>query len=135
MAEGHERAEGDFCMICFLPIEHPVGQHSKMKVCCRKRVRNGCIIWRHASGVLTISAPSAGHFCLTTMLLILRWFRDVSTRETRKQLKLLLTSFSMVVLDWQRMHLGRWNCGRRLQSWDQSRRTTNLAIATTSVLV
>ena len=44
MAMGHERAECDFCSICFLLVEHPTGQHSLMKVCCMKRVCTGCIL-------------------------------------------------------------------------------------------
>ena len=51
MAEGHERAEGDFCTICFLPIEHPVRQHSKVKVCCMKTVCNGCILAARQQGI------------------------------------------------------------------------------------
>ena len=51
MAEGHERVEGDFCPICLLPIEHPVGQHSKMKVCCMKRVCNGCVLAARQRGI------------------------------------------------------------------------------------
>ena len=30
MASGHERPEGDWCSICFLLIELPVGRHSSM---------------------------------------------------------------------------------------------------------
>ena len=42
LTEGHEIAEGEFCTICFLPVEHPVGQYSIMNVCCMKRVCKGC---------------------------------------------------------------------------------------------
>ena len=42
LAEGHGRAEGDNCTICFLPIEFPVGQHSQMNGCCMKKICNGC---------------------------------------------------------------------------------------------
>ena len=42
MASGLERPEGDACSICFLLIELPVGQHSKVNVCCTKPVCNGC---------------------------------------------------------------------------------------------
>ncbi|EJK51651.1 hypothetical protein THAOC_29158, partial [Thalassiosira oceanica] len=42
MASGHERPEGDRCPICFDLIEIPVGKHSKLNVCCMKRVCNGC---------------------------------------------------------------------------------------------
>ena len=51
MAEGHERAEGDFCTICFLPIEIPAQQHSMIKVCCMKRVCNGCILAARQRGI------------------------------------------------------------------------------------
>ena len=51
MAEGHERAEGDFCTICFLLVEHPTGQHSMMKVCCMKRVCKGCILAARQRGI------------------------------------------------------------------------------------
>ena len=42
LIEGHGRAEGDTCTICFLPIEIPVDQHSQMNVCCMKKICNGC---------------------------------------------------------------------------------------------
>jgi len=51
MAEGHERAEGDFCSICFLPIEIPIGHHSLMKVCCVKTVCKGCIFAARQRGI------------------------------------------------------------------------------------
>ena len=51
MTEGHERAEGDFCPICFLPIEHPTGQHSMMKVCCMKRACTGCVLAARQRGI------------------------------------------------------------------------------------
>ena len=51
LAEGHERAEGDACTICFLLVEHPVGQHSMMKVCCMKRVCSGCILAARQRGI------------------------------------------------------------------------------------
>ena len=63
MAEGHERAEGDFCPICLLPIEHPVGQHSKMKVCCMKRVCNGCVLAARQRGIINNNCP----FCRTPL--------------------------------------------------------------------
>ena len=44
LAEGHERAEGETCKICLLPIELPVGRHSMFKGCCMKRVCNGCVL-------------------------------------------------------------------------------------------
>ncbi|EJK45196.1 hypothetical protein THAOC_36201 [Thalassiosira oceanica] len=42
MASGHERPEDDRCPICFDLIELPMGQHSKINVCCMKRVCHGC---------------------------------------------------------------------------------------------
>ena len=51
MAEGHERAEGDFCTICFLPIEIPVEPHSMVKPCCMKRVCTGCILAARQRGI------------------------------------------------------------------------------------
>ena len=51
MASGHERMEGDWCPICFLLIELPVGKRSKMNVCCMKRVCNGCILAARQRGI------------------------------------------------------------------------------------
>ena len=51
MASGHERPEGDRCPICFDLIEFPVGKHSKMNVCCMKRVCNGCILAARQRGM------------------------------------------------------------------------------------
>ena len=51
MASGHERPEGDACKICFLLIEVPVVEHSKIYVCCMKRVCNGCILAARQRGV------------------------------------------------------------------------------------
>ena len=47
MTEGHEQAEEDFCTICFLPIEIPIPQHSKVNACCMKIVCNGCALAAH----------------------------------------------------------------------------------------
>jgi len=44
MTSGRERTEGDACSICFLFIESPLNDHSKMNVCCMKRLCNGCIL-------------------------------------------------------------------------------------------
>ncbi|EJK43784.1 hypothetical protein THAOC_37737 [Thalassiosira oceanica] len=41
-SQGHERAEGDFCPICTLPIPLPIGEHCIFKSCCMKRICNGC---------------------------------------------------------------------------------------------
>ena len=51
MTEGHERAEGDFCSICFLPIELLISQHSMMKVCCMKRACTGCVLAARQRGI------------------------------------------------------------------------------------
>ena len=51
MAEGHDRAEGDFCEICFLPIELLISQHSSLNVCCMKRLCKGCILATHQRGI------------------------------------------------------------------------------------
>ncbi|EJK76621.1 hypothetical protein THAOC_01607 [Thalassiosira oceanica] len=42
MTSGHERPEDDRCPICFDLIELPMPKHSKINVCCMKRVCNGC---------------------------------------------------------------------------------------------
>ena len=51
MASGHERPEGDWCPICFLLIEFPIGEHSEMKACCIKRVCDGCIMAARQRGM------------------------------------------------------------------------------------
>ncbi|EJK61419.1 hypothetical protein THAOC_18099 [Thalassiosira oceanica] len=51
MASGHERPEDDRCPICFDLIELPVGKHSKLNVCCSKRVCNGCILAAYQRGL------------------------------------------------------------------------------------
>ncbi|EJK69137.1 hypothetical protein THAOC_09640 [Thalassiosira oceanica] len=51
MASGHERPEGDRCPICFDLIELPLGQHSKINVCCMKKVCNGCRLAAHQRGI------------------------------------------------------------------------------------
>ena len=52
MASGLERAEGDACSICFLLIELPVAERSKMSACCLKRVCDGCILEAQRRGIL-----------------------------------------------------------------------------------
>ena len=52
LAEGHGRAEGDTCTICFLPIEFPVGRHSQMNGCCTKIVCNGCRLAARQRGIV-----------------------------------------------------------------------------------
>ena len=41
---GQERLEGDFCLLCTLPIPLLVDDHSNFFVCCMKRVCDGCNI-------------------------------------------------------------------------------------------
>ena len=54
LAEGHERAEGDFCEICFLPIELPMERHSNIKTCCMKWLCKGCIFASFQRGIYEI---------------------------------------------------------------------------------
>ena len=49
--EGHERWEGDRCTICYLYIGLPTGEHSRMNVCCMKRVCKGCVLAAHQRGI------------------------------------------------------------------------------------
>ena len=60
MASGHERPEGDWCPICFLLTELPLGEHSKTNACCMKRVCDGCILAARQRGIYD-SCP----FCRT----------------------------------------------------------------------
>jgi len=60
MTSGLERNEGDACSICFLLIELPMNDHSKMNTCCMKRVCNGCILAARQGGMLDIC-----EFCRT----------------------------------------------------------------------
>ena len=60
MTSGLERHEGDACSICFLLIELPMNDHSKMNTCCMKRVCNGCILAARQGGMLDIC-----EFCRT----------------------------------------------------------------------
>ena len=62
MAEGHERAEGGTCTICFLPVGIPVEEHSKVNVCCMKTVCNGCYSGGRQRGLYN-SCP----FCRTPL--------------------------------------------------------------------
>ena len=49
--QGHERAEGDFCPICTLPIPFPIDGHSFFKVCCMTRVCIGCVVAARQRGI------------------------------------------------------------------------------------
>ena len=62
MASGHERPEGEKCPICFDLIELPVHEHSKMNVCCMKRVCDGCELAARQRG-MNNTCP----FCRTTL--------------------------------------------------------------------
>ncbi|EJK54913.1 hypothetical protein THAOC_25415 [Thalassiosira oceanica] len=50
MKEGRSRSEGDDCPICQLPLPLDVNQ-SMFKVCCMKRVCNGCILAARKRGM------------------------------------------------------------------------------------
>ena len=62
MAEGHERPEGDACTICFNLIELPVLKHSKINVCCMKKICIGCFLAAQQRGMYS-SCP----FCRTAL--------------------------------------------------------------------
>ena len=51
MASGHERPEGDACSICFLLLELPAAERSKIFACCMMRVCNGCILASQQRGM------------------------------------------------------------------------------------
>ena len=51
MTSGHERSEGDMCTICLDYIELPVNEHSRIKVCCMKRLCDGCILAARQRGM------------------------------------------------------------------------------------
>ncbi|EJK44476.1 hypothetical protein THAOC_36978, partial [Thalassiosira oceanica] len=51
LSEGHERAEGDRCPICFLFVGLPIQKHSKMNACCMKTVCDGCILAARQRGL------------------------------------------------------------------------------------
>ena len=50
-SQGQERAEGDSCPICTLPIPIPMGEHSGFHVCCMKRVCHGCNVAAQKRGM------------------------------------------------------------------------------------
>ncbi|EJK73472.1 hypothetical protein THAOC_04903 [Thalassiosira oceanica] len=58
LTHGHERAECDFCAICFLPIELPVWQHSNFNACCMKTECEGCYLVALRRGI-----GDRCHFC------------------------------------------------------------------------
>ena len=60
MISGHARPEEDACPICFLLIELPISENSKLNVCCMKRVCNGCALAARRRGMFD-SCP----FCRT----------------------------------------------------------------------
>ncbi|EJK46168.1 hypothetical protein THAOC_35179 [Thalassiosira oceanica] len=59
--QGLERAEGDFCPICTLPIPLPMSEHSLHFVCCMKRVCDGCLLASERQRGSTDTCP----FCRT----------------------------------------------------------------------
>ena len=50
-SQGHERHEGDFCPLCTLPIPLHINEHSVFKVCCMKRICNGCAVAAQKRGM------------------------------------------------------------------------------------
>ena len=60
--EGHERAEGDRCPICYLFIGLLTEEHSKINACCMKRVCDGCVLAARQRGIYG-SCP----FCRTPL--------------------------------------------------------------------
>ena len=109
MASGLERPEGDACSICFLLIGLPMGQHSKVNVCCTKPVCNGCDLAATQRGMYN-RCP----FCRTPLpaddasrLAMIRKRVDKGDAEAIAHLG---DHFSMGNLDWQRMSLERLNC-------------------------
>jgi len=48
--QGHDWPEEAFCPICTLPIQPPMGYHSKFMTCCVKRVCNGCCLATQTRG-------------------------------------------------------------------------------------
>ena len=51
MTSGLERWEGDVCTICYLYVGLPMNEHSKINVCCMKRLCNGCILAARQRGM------------------------------------------------------------------------------------
>ena len=54
MSNGHERAKGDECTICYLYIEFPTKEYSQLGICCMKRLCNGCILAARQRGLFDI---------------------------------------------------------------------------------
>ncbi|EJK69874.1 hypothetical protein THAOC_08828, partial [Thalassiosira oceanica] len=51
-SQGHERPEGDFCPICTLPIQLPMGDHSGFNICCMQRICDGCHVAAQKKGIV-----------------------------------------------------------------------------------
>ena len=51
LTEGHERWEGDACTICYLYIGFPMHEHAQVKVCCMKRICDGCVLAAELRGM------------------------------------------------------------------------------------
>ena len=61
-SQGNERPEGDFCLICALPIPLPMNEHSVFNVCCMTKICLGCSVAVHKEEGLNDSDCS---FCRT----------------------------------------------------------------------
>ena len=48
---GHERPGEDFCPLCLLAIQFPVGEHAVYKSCCMKMICNGCSMAANKRGM------------------------------------------------------------------------------------
>ncbi|EJK55603.1 hypothetical protein THAOC_24653 [Thalassiosira oceanica] len=62
MNSGHELHESYTCPLCCLPVALPAPKHSKFKLCCMKRVCDGCILALYQRG-MGDTCP----FCRTTI--------------------------------------------------------------------
>ncbi|EJK48389.1 hypothetical protein THAOC_32813 [Thalassiosira oceanica] len=60
MNSGHELHESYTCPLCCLPVALPAPKHSKFKLCCMKRVCDGCILALYQRGMGKMCA-----FCRT----------------------------------------------------------------------
>ncbi|EJK57632.1 hypothetical protein THAOC_22302 [Thalassiosira oceanica] len=60
-SQGLERAAGDFCPICTLPIPLPMYEHSFFKACCMKQICKGCAMAAQKRGMFDCA------FCRTPL--------------------------------------------------------------------
>ena len=49
--QGHDRPEGDFCLICTVLIPLPMNEHSVFNGCCMKRICDGCAMTAEKRGM------------------------------------------------------------------------------------